>query len=201
MPDCVFVEDAAVVVPEVAVVTRPGAESRRGEVSAVAEALRPFRELRHVRAPGTLDGGDVLRLGRRVFVGMSSRTSREGIDQLREVLSPFGYEVTAVPLTKCLHLKSAATGLDDRRVLANRGWVDPGVFGAVDVIDVDRREPFGANVSSVGGVAVVAAAHPRTRDRLEARGVRTYAVDLSELAKAEGGVTCCSLVFNPQGPS
>lgn len=195
MPDCVFVEDTAVVVDEVAVITRPGATSRRAEGLAVAEALRAFREVRHASAPGTLDGGDVLRLGRRVFVGMSSRTSSEGIDQLRSLLAPFDYEVMPVELTGCLHLKTAVTVVGRRLLVVNREWVDPRVFGEVEVIDVDPAEPFGANALLVNGTALVAAAHPRTRARLEGRGVPTRAVNVSEIARAEGGVTCCSLIF------
>lgn len=196
MPDSVFIEDAALVLDELAIITRPGAASRRGECVAAAEALREYRDVREIRAPGTLDGGDVLRLGRRLFVGASGRSNAAGIDHLRALVTPLGYAVIAVPLRGCLHLKSAVTAVGDGLLVANRAWVDPAVFGEVEVIDVDPAEPFAANILAVNGVAVLSAAHPRTRERLEARGLRTRAVDVTEVAKAEGGVTCCCLLVS-----
>jgi dimethylargininase len=193
-PDGVFVEDAAVVFDELAVVTRPGVESRRGEVPSVAAALAEFRPLHVIHAPATLDGGDVLVLGRRVFVGASGRTNAAGIDRLRAILAPHGYAVTAVPLAGCLHLKTAVARVADGTLLVNRAWLDPAVFGDVEVIDVDPAEPFAANALPIGGAVVYPAAFSRTRERLERRGLRVETVDMSELAKAEGGVTCCCVL-------
>src|SRR5262245_16601424 len=193
-PDAVFVEDTCVVLDELAVVTRPGAESRRAETQTVAQAMSAYRELRFIDPPGTLDGGDVLCLGKRVFVGLSGRTNQAGSDQLRALLARHGYSVTTVSLSGCLHLKSAVTQVAEQTVLVNRDWVEPSVFGAVDLIDVDRSEPFGANALMVGDAVVYPAAFPRTRARLEANGIRVKNVDVSELAKAEGGVTCCCLL-------
>jgi dimethylargininase len=194
LPDSVFVEDAAVVFDEVAVITRPGAPSRRPETASVAAGLATYRPMRAIGAPATIDGGDVLRVGRRVFVGLSSRTTAEGAHQLRAVLAPFGYAVETIVATGCLHLKSAVTAIDDDRLLVNPEWVDASRFAGFDVLNVDPAEPFAANVLRIGGVALCAAAYPRTRARLEAAGISTVPVDVSELAKAEAGLTCCSLI-------
>jgi dimethylargininase len=194
LPDSVFVEDAAAVLDELAIITRPGAISRRDETAAVAEALKPFRELRFVEAPATLDGGDVLCQGKKVFVGLSGRSNRLVIDQLRAMLQPYGYEVIGVELTGCLHLKTAVTKVAPGTILVNRSWVDPAVFGDVTTIDVEPSEPFGANALLVGEMVVYPAAFPRTRELLERYGLSVRPVDVSELAKAEGGVTCCCLL-------
>lgn len=195
LPDCVFVEDAAVVVREVAVLARPGAISRRPEVAAVAEALRPHRELARIETPGTLDGGDVLRIGNKVWVGVSRRTNLDGFTQFRALLEPHGYDVRELRVKDCLHLKSAVTGLGEGGVVINPAWVDAAAFADYDVVEADPREPFAANALTVGEAVVYSSHHPRTRDRLVAAGHRVVEVDASELAKAEGGVTCCSILF------
>lgn len=195
LPDSVFVEDVAVVLDEVAVITRPGAASRRAEVASVAEALRPYRPLLSIEPPGTLEGGDVLRLGQVLYVGLSTRSNAAGIEQLQTHLRPFGYEVRAVPLRGCLHLKSAVTRVGERTLLLNPEWVDPGSFEGYEYVEVDPAEPAAANALLVGGEVVMPSAHPRTRRRLEDRGIVVRPVDVSELAKAEAGVTCCSLIF------
>ena len=195
MPDSVFIEDTAVVLDEVAIVTRPGAESRRGEISAVSQVLRAYRSVIGIEPPGTMDGGDVLVAGRRVFVGLSTRTNAAAADQLARILSPFGYSVETITVRECLHLKSAVTAVDDDVVLLNRRWVDAERFTAFDVIDVDPAEPAAANALPVGGALIFPTGFPRTRERLERRDYRVCGVDVSELAKAEGAVTCCSLVF------
>jgi len=195
LPDAVFVEDIAIVLDELAIVTRPGSESRRAERPSVAEGLAPYRRSERIEAPGTLDGGDVLRTGRTIFVGRSTRTNDAGIEQLRAFSEPLGYTVEPVDVTGCLHLKSAVTAVDNDTVLINRAWIDPTPFARFDCIDVDPSEPHAANALWVGGAAVYPSAHPGTRKRLEDRGIVVKAVDVSELAKAEGGVTCCSLIF------
>jgi dimethylargininase len=195
LPDSVFVEDTAVVLDELAVITRPGVESRRGEIPSVARVLGEYRRITCMRAPATLEGGDVLVVGRRTFVGLSGRTNRGGVRQLSELLAPHGYEVTGVELTGCLHLKSAVTAVADDTVLANPRWVDVAVFRGLRAMSVHADEPFAANVLRVGDMLVAAAAAPRTRERLESAGFRVASVDVSELAKAEAGVTCCSLIL------
>ena len=196
MPDAVFVEDAAVVFREGAVIARPGAESRRAETPAVAEALARFGlSHRDIQEPGTLDGGDVLVVGRNVFVGASRRTNAAGINQLRQIVTRLGYRLRAVPVQDCLHLKSAVTAVAPKTLLINRNWVAVDAFGDLRLIDVDDDEPHAANALIVGDVVICAAAFPKTRARLERHGLRVKVVNVDELAKAEGGVTCCSLLF------
>ncbi len=196
MPDAVFVEDIALVLDEGAVICRPGAESRRAETPGVLEALaRHGRPLQHITAPGTLDGGDVLVVGRRVFVGASARTNGAGIDQLARILEPVGYAVRAVPVRGCLHLKSAATAVAPDTVLINRERAPADAFTGLSLLDIDPQEPDGANALAIADVVVYPTAFPRTRERLERRGLRVRPVDVDELLKAEGAVTCCSVIF------
>ena len=196
LPDCTFVEDTAVVLDEIGVITRPGAISRLEETGAVAAALSQFLDLRWVGAPGTLDGGDVLRIGRTLYVGVGGRSSREGADQLLAAVRPFGYDVRPVRTRGCLHLKSAATQLTPELLLVNPEWIDPATFVGVDAIQVDPSEPAAANVLRIGETVLCAQAFPATRERIEAAGIATEAIDMSELAKAEGALTCCSLIMN-----
>jgi dimethylargininase len=195
MPDCVFVEDIAVVLDEVALVTRPGAPSRRAETPGVERVLSEYRQLERIVPPGTLDGGDVLVLGRDIYVGLSGRTNEDGLRQARSKLEPRGYSVTGVPVRGCLHLKSAVGQVAPDTLLVNRDWVEAGVLGDWRLIDVAPSEPRAAGALPVGDAVVYPAAFERTRDRLAEAGIETTTVDLSELAKAEAGVTCCSLVF------
>ncbi|WP_159015681.1 dimethylarginine dimethylaminohydrolase family protein [Cognatiluteimonas profundi] len=198
MPDAVFVEDVAVVLDEVAVMTHPGAVSRRQEGESVAAALRAFRTFRTVRTidgDATIDGGDVLRVDRTLFVGQGARTNAAGIARLREIAEPLGYRVQGVPTHGCLHLKSAATLVADGTLLVQPAWVDVAVFGGLRQVIVDPEEEHAANALRVGAGVVHPACFPRTRQRLQDAGIDVVAVDLSELQKAEGATTCCSIVF------
>jgi dimethylargininase len=195
LPDSVFVEDTAIVLDEIAIVTRPGAESRRPETDHIAPVLAHYRRVTFIQSPGTLDGGDVLRLGRRIFVGRSGRSDESGIEQLRAVVWPYGYTVTALPVSGCLHLKSAVTEVAPGVVLVNPAWVDAAAFGDVSVVEIDSEEPYAANGLLAGERLIYPVSFPRTRKRIEAAGVAIEPVDVSELQKAEGAVTCCSLVF------
>lgn len=195
LPDSVFVEDTAVVFDELAMITRPGAESRRPETQSVAMALTPYRRLLYIESPGTIDGGDVLRIGKTLFVGLSHRSNQAGIEQMLALLEPFGYRVQEVRLNGCLHLKSAVTQVATDALLINPTWVEASVFAHMSTIDADPSEPYGGNALLVGETVVYPSAYPRTRGRLEDAGIPVRVVDVSELAKAEGGVTCCSLVF------
>src|SRR5256714_9986881 len=196
LPDAVFVEDTAIVVDEVAVIPLMGAASRRPETVSVAAALKSYRPLRYLEAPATLDGGDVLRVGRRLFVGLTRRTNREGIAQLTAHVAPFGYEVEAVEVTGCLHLKSACTQVSNNMLLINRDWVDAAAFAGFDFVDVAATEPGAANALLVGETVVMPSAFPQTIGLLEGRGLKVLSVDVSEFQKAEGGVTCKSIIFN-----
>ena len=194
LPDSVFVEDAAFVLPEVAVITRPGADSRKPEVETIIPALAPYRPLLHVASPATVDGGDVLVAGRQIFVGQSTRSNREAVAQLNSLLDDYGYKVWGVEMKDCLHLKTAVTRVDDSTLLINKNWVDPSNFPGFDLIEVDASEPFAANCLPVRGRIIYPTTFPRTRKRLEENGFDVAPIDLSELAKAEGAVTCCSLI-------
>jgi dimethylargininase len=196
LPDCVFVEDMAIVLDELAIVTRPGAVSRRAETVAVAAALAMHRPLLTLPAPATLDGGDVLRVGRTLFVGRTARTNAEGVAFLEAAVAPLGYRVVVVPVSGCLHLKSAVTAAGESLLLVQPRWVPPGAFGPeLERVHVDPAEPGAANVLRVRGSVIQPSVFPRTRERLEARGIAVTTVDVSELAKAEGAVTCCSLIL------
>jgi dimethylargininase len=195
LADGVFIEDTAVVVEELAVITRPGAESRRPETEAVAAVLGRHRPLARIEAPGTIDGGDVLRIGRTLFVGQSSRSNQAGAGQLSTLLAPLGYPVRPALVRGCLHLKSAVTEVAEGVLLFNPEWVDPADFAEYECIPVDPAEPDAANALRLGDV-VVHGAFPATRRRLERRGLTVCPVDLSELAKAEGAITCCSVIVS-----
>jgi dimethylargininase len=195
-PDAVFIEDTAIVLDEVAVMTRPGAESRRGELDAVAAILGEYRMLAHIEAPGTIDGGDVLQLDDVLYVGRTLRTNDVGIAQLRELIAAYGYRVIGVEVDGCLHLKSAVTRVGADALLINPRWVSPSIFDGWRIINVDDAEPAAANALRIGNTVIYPQELTRTRRKLEAEGLDVIAVPAGELAKAEGGVTCCSLTFS-----
>lgn len=195
MPDSVFIEDTAVVLDELAILAWPGAESRRVEVAEVATALGRHRPLARIQPPGTLDGGDVMVTGRTIFVGMSSRTNDGAIEQLRGFVAPFEYDVRPVTVRGCLHLKSAVTAINDETLLINQAWIPGKTFADFALVDVDPREPYGANIVRVGDRLLYSDGFPHTRERLDKLGFDVTTVHVGEIAKAEGAVTCCSLIF------
>jgi dimethylargininase len=201
LPDSVFIEDTAVVLDEIAIICRPGAESRRAEVEAVAGTLWLHRKLAEIQAPATIDGGDVLVVGRTIFIGRSTRTNDDAVAQFARIAEPLGYQIRPVTVEGCLHLKSAATALDDRRLLVNPDWIDTASLSPFEVVDVHPDEPAAANVVRADYALVAAAAFPKTASRLEHRGYLVRTIDVSEIAKAEGAVTCCSLIFSPSQES
>jgi len=196
MPDSVFIEDIAIVFDELAVVTRPGAETRRVEIPAVTDALRPHRPVHTIQPPGTIDGGDVLVVGNRVYIGISSRTNADAVLQMHALLSPFGYIVQDIAVRGCLHLKSAVTALTDDLLLVNPSLVNIRAFKNFQVVEIDSSEPMAANALRLRDRVIFPSAFPRTAERVAASGLRLSLVDASELAKAEGAVTCCSLILN-----
>jgi dimethylargininase len=198
MPDSVFVEDTAVVFPEVAVLASMGAASRRGEPAGLEPELRKYREVRQIRLPALIDGGDVVVTGKTVLAGLSSRTNEAGIAALSDVVAPFGYSVHAVRVTGCLHLKSACTALLDGRLLVNPSWIAMSDLDGLPSVPIVPDEPFAADVALVRETIVAGAAFPQTNDKLRQMGFALRSVDLSEFAKAEGGVTCLSLIFEEQ---
>jgi dimethylargininase len=196
LPDSVFVEDTAILLDEVAVITRPGAVSRRAEVDSVATLLGQYRELVKIMPPATLDGGDVLRLRRTLYVGISARSSRTGIEQLARQLKRFDYQVRAVPLHGCLHLKTAVTQITYDLLLLNSDWIDAEQFPGMHVLQVAPSEPHAANALMIDNKIIYPASCPLTRAKLLQHDIEVISVDMSETEKAEGGVTCCSLIFD-----
>lgn len=195
MPDCVFVEDTAIVLDDVAVMMSPGATSRRGEPSGIEPELRRYREIERVSLPATIDGGDVVRAGRALYVGASPRTNAAGISALRGIVARYGHTVTAVPVQKCLHLKSACSVLPDGRFLVNADWIDVSPLPASMLVQVPAAEPWAGDVLVVGETIIYSDAFPGTGELLRNAGFARVPVSVSEFAKAEGGVTCLSLVF------
>lgn len=198
MPDSVFIEDTAVVLDEIALIMRPGAASRRGETAEVEEWLKHQRLLGRIEPPGTMDGGDLLAVGRAMYVGASSRTNAEGIEQLRRLVEYFGYALRVVEVHGGLHLKSAVTAVSDDTLLINPRWAPAESFAGFKLLDVSPEEPAAANIVRVGSRLLYSAAFPLTLERLTRRGCDVMTVDVSEIAKAEGAVTCCSVLFQPQ---
>ena len=195
-PDAMFVEDPVVVLDEVAIVARMGAASRRGEAESLERALAPYRELRRMREPATLDGGDVLRAGRTLYVGLSERTNAAGIQQLAAEVEPFGYRACPVAVEGCLHLKSGASWLGEETVLVHRPWIDAGAFQGLRLIDVPEAEEYGANVLLLGNTVLVAAGFPRLAEAISRCGREVRTLDITELMKAESGLTCSSVIFS-----
>jgi dimethylargininase len=196
LPDAVFVEDTAVALDEIAVITRPGAASRRQETQKIAETLSLYLPLKFIRPPATLEGGDVMRIDRALFVGLTSRTNEEGIDQLRRMVEPYDYQVKTVEVNGCLHLKTGCTYLGRKTVLANRRWVDVEAFSDYDLVETVESEPWAANTLRVGELLLLPASHPQTLAQLESLGFAAQALDISELQKAEAGLTCLSVIFD-----
>jgi len=196
LPDSMFVEDPAIVLDELAVVFPLGTETRRREAESLAKAIAPFRKIEHVKLPGTVEGGDILRIGKKLYAGVTARTNENGIEQLRKIVTPHGYEVIDVPVTGCLHLKSAVTYLGGNALLANRSWFDTTPLASYEWIDVDPSEPHAGNALALSGSVVFPVSFPKTRARIEARGFKVLPLDIAELQKAESGLTCSSLIFD-----
>jgi len=195
LADSVFIEDTAMVLDEIAVMCLPGAASRRAEVAGVGDVLQQYRTLASIQPPGTLDGGDLLRVGKVIYAGLSSRSNQSGIEQLRCIVADYGFSVETVETTKCLHLKSAVSEVAPDTLLINPNWINKSAFANYELIDVDEEEPHAANALRVGKSVIYPSSFPRTMENLAQRGINVTPVDLSELQKAEGAVTCCSLVF------
>ena len=194
-PDCVFVEDTAVMLSEAAILCRPGAESRRGEVAAIEPAISRFRTTHSITHPGTVDGGDVLVVGRDIFVGLTNRTNHAGIEQLASHVEPLGYRVRAINVGGCLHLKTACCAVGAGHLLANPDWVDVADLDVNhNVVTVDPSEPFAANVLDLDDIILVPEHHPKMAAALQTHGHDVRTIPADELAKAEGGLTCGSLL-------
>lgn len=200
LPDAVFVEDAAIVLDEIAIIALMRVEKRRQEIDGVANALTRFRKIEFLRPPATLDGGDVMRVGRTLYVGLSTRTNQAAIDQLSEIVRPFDYRVQKIEVERCLHLKTGCSYLGQETVLANPSWINTEQLDGLSVLSVHSSEPWAANTLTVDGTTLVASNFPRTRRMLERNEFPTRALDISELQKAEAGLTCLSIIFKDENP-
>jgi dimethylargininase len=197
LPDSVFVEDPAIVLDELALIGRMGAAKRRREAESLMPVLSAVRPLRFIDPPATLEGGDRVRIGRTLFVGVSSRTNMSGVEQLQDILRPFDYEVKPVEVTGCLHLSTGCSYLGDHTLIMNPDWIDASPFSDYDLIPTPPEEPWAANTMVIGdGVLLVSASFPRTRALLEERGFAVKVANISELEKAEAGLSCMSLIFD-----
>jgi dimethylargininase len=196
LPDCCFVEDTAVVLDEIAILTPMGTQLRRGEPAGIEPELRKYRDVVRINLPATLEGGDVLHAGRTLFVGVTARTNPAGVEALAAIARRFAYRVVPASVKGCLHLQTAVTALDDWTLLVNPAWLDVHELSGFDFVRVPAAEPWAANVARVGTKIVAAAGYPRTADLICGRGYEVRMVDVSEFAKAEGGVTCLSLLIN-----
>ncbi|MEM7202468.1 MAG: arginine deiminase family protein [Planctomycetota bacterium] len=194
-PDAHFVEDAAVVVAELAVITRPGAPARRGEELAIEGALAPHRAIHRIEAPGTLDGGDVLEVGGHFFIGLSERTNAEGADQLARILAGAGYPSSNVPVGAGLHLKSSVNALGERRLILTEALAASRHFEGFDLVVTPREEDYACNVVLVNGTVLMAAGFPQVNAQLAELGLPVVELDMSESCKMDGGLTCLSLRF------
>ena len=194
-PDSVFIEDNAIILDELAVVTSMGIPSRQGEPALLLPVLARHRRLVTIAPPATIEGGDVLRMGKTLYVGVSTRTNRAGVEALQSIAEPLGYQVTPVGVRACLHLKTACTSLDDETLLVNPAWLASDALGPFRLLHVPAEEPFGGNVLRLPGGVLVQASFPLTRDLIESRGYATTCVELAEFAKADAGLTCLSLLI------
>jgi dimethylargininase len=198
LPDCAFIEDTAIVLDEVAVLAPMGTTSRRAEPAGIEPELRKYRDIQRIEAPATIEGGDVLRVGRTLLVGLSSRTNRAGVSALEGLVGRYGYKIVPVLVHRCLHLKTACTALDEKRLLVNPAWLDVSALRGFELLHVPEEEPWAANVALVGSSVCIAADQVRTADRIRKFCSDVRTIDLSEFAKAEGGVTCLSLLLESE---
>lgn len=194
MPDCCFVEDTAVVAHGIALIARPGAPSRRAETAAVRAALASRVDVHDMAGPATLDGGDCLLLGDRLYIGRSGRTNADGIARAREVFARVGVSVIEVAVTGALHLKSVCSPLGDDTIVTARGTLPPDAFAGVRVLEITRSDCAAANLVAHGSRALVAAGHPAAADQIAAAGWEIRAIDTSEMRKADGALTCLSVL-------
>lgn len=197
--DGVFVEDTALVLDEVAVICHPGAESRKNETDSVHLALSKYRkEIKKVNGAATVDGGDLLKIDKKIYVGQSTRTNAAAHEQLKSFLSPYDYEVIMVPVSKCLHLKTGVCFLGNNAVLINPSWINPEHFKKMTIIEVDESEPFAANAILLDNLIIHNSAFPLTQKKIKSAGFNLESLSITELAKAEAGLTCISLIFGEQ---
>jgi dimethylargininase len=192
-PDCPFVEDTAVVTDETAVIARPGDERRRGEEEAIAFVLSRYRRIERIEPPGTLDGGDVLQVKDRFFIGRSARTNEEGARQLSSILTRHGHQVSITPVGEMLHLKSGANHIGNGVLTLAGGLQALDVFSGFESIHVPPEECYAANCLFVNGRLLFPTGFPHTMEKLSRLGRQIIELDMSEFRKMDGGLTCLSI--------
>ena len=194
-PDAYFVEDPAIITPKIAVITRPGAPSRRGEETTLEPFLEYYRPLYHIQPPGTLDGGDVLMVGEHFFIGLSERTNMEGATQLTTILADAGHTSETVKLPGGLHLKSSVNYVGKNTLLITKSLVDHPAFSNYQKILIDDDEAYAANTLWVNDTLIMPKGYPKTHARIARMGMKIILLDVSEVQKMDGGLTCMSLRF------
>ena len=195
-PDSVFVEDTAILTPGCAIITNPGADSRKGETVDIKRALQQFYEnIEHINEPGTVDGGDVMMAGSHFFIGISERTNREGANQLIKILEKYGYSCTQVPLKNVLHLKSGVAYLENNNLVATGEFIDKEVFEKYNILKINYEESYAANCVWINGYVLLAKGFPKTKKIIEEACFKTIELDVSEFRKVDGGLSCLSLRF------
>jgi len=195
-PDSTFIEDTAVVMDEIAILCNMGVASRRGEVSGIEPELAQYRSIKKIGPPATLEGGDVLRIGIKFFVGLTKRTNREGVRAFKQLMKPLNYEVVPVEVRNGLHLKSVCTSLDDETLLAKPEWFDIKPFRGLRMIVIPDTEAAAANCLRINNTICIHAGFYKTINLLLSKSYQIKTVDISELLKAEAGLTCSSIIFD-----
>lgn len=194
-PDCCFVEDPAIVIGEIAILSRMGAKSRIGEEIQVGNTLSKYKEVHQIKPPGTIDGGDVLRIDEKVYIGLSERTNHFAIQQVHTIISDYGYRVIPVKIRNILHLKSACTYIGNNYIVMFPGHFDDRIFSEYDKIIIGEREAHSANCLSVNGKVLVQKGYPHTKSLIENEGFETVEIEISEFRKGGGSLTCLSIIF------
>jgi dimethylargininase len=195
LPDCCFTEDAAIVTDVLGIISLPGTESRHAEIIEMEKALTSFKKIRHIAAPATIEGGDVLKIGKKLFIGNSARTNDEGIKQVANMVSELGYEVIPVKIRNTLHLKTVCTYLGNNCIIYADGHFDENIFAEYDKIIVPATESYCANTLVVNGKVLIPKGFPLTRSLIEKKGFSVIELDMSEIEKADGALTCLSVIF------
>lgn len=195
LPDCTFVEDTAIVTDELAIITHMGAVSRRAESAKIVSALEKFRPLEFINNSGNIEGGDVIKVGKTLYVGISSRTNLDGIKQLTQILFPYKYEIVPVKVHGCLHLSTGATFLGNQTFLVNPRWIDISEFERFDIVTVAENESWAGNTLNLKGKILLSESSLRTAEKISKKGFEVATIDISELEKAEAGLTCMCVLF------
>jgi dimethylargininase len=194
-PDCCFVEDCIVQADGTGVITALGEPSRRGEERAIDDFFQTHTTLGRMQLPATADGGDCLRVDKRIYVGLSLRTNEGGLERIREAFAPRGFEVVGVPVTDVLHLKCVCSYLGRGKLLLADGYVPPETFRDVEIVSIPKEESYAANAVAIGDVVLLADGHPAARRAVERAGFQVVPLATSEIAKADGSLTCLSVRF------